>query len=876
MSISKNYTPADIEDKWYQRWIEAGVFHATPDHRQPYTITIPPPNVTGILHMGHILNNTIQDVLIRRKRMQGFNACWVPGTDHASIATEAKVVQMLREQGIRKADLSREAFLEHAYAWKEKYGGIILQQLRKLGASCDWERTAFTMDAEYSDAVIQVFCDLYDKGYIYRALRMVNWDPQAQTTVSDEEVIYKETQGMLYHVRYPLTDDPDEYVTIATTRPETIIADTAVAINPGDPRFTHLHGRRVRVPLVDREVPIILDDYVAVDFGTGCLKVTPAHDPNDYEIGQRHGLAVIDVLNPDGTINGAAGGLYEGMDRFALRKQIVKDLDAAGLLVRQEPYKNTVGHSERTDVPIEPRLSLQWFLDMQQISKPALQAVLDGEVELIPGKFVNTYKHWMENVRDWCLSRQLWWGHRIPVYYIAGREDFVVAPTAEAALAKARDLTGNPGLTAADLHQDEDVLDTWASSWLWPIQVFNGITRPGNPEASYFYPTDTLVTAPEILFFWVARMIIAGYEYEGKKPFSHVYLTGIVRDDKRRKMSKSLGNSPDPLDLIAQYGADGVRMGMLLASPAGNDLLYKESLVEQGRNFANKIWNAFRLVKGWEQADTLATKRDSLALAWMQARIDAAAWEIEDHFSKFRLSDALMSLYRLIWDDFCAWFLEMVKPEFGSPIPAETYAGVVALFEQNLRLLHPFMPFITEELWHSLRDRTADDFICIAPMVEGRDASPAILAEMEQIKETITAVRAFRSEKGIPTKDPIDLFILTTQPAAFETYHPLLERFLNTRQIAYVQDKVEGAGSLRVGAHELFVPLGQVDVAAERQKLQQEIDYLEGFRESVLRKLSNEKFVANAPEQVVAVERKKQTDAETKLELLRRSLAELG
>ncbi|RMG68757.1 MAG: valine--tRNA ligase [Bacteroidetes bacterium] len=876
MSIAKKYQPGEIEEKWYDRWIQAGAFRSTPDERTPYTIAIPPPNVTGILHMGHVLNNTLQDVLIRRKRMQGFNACWVPGTDHASIATEAKVVRMLREQGIKKSDLSREAFLEHAFAWKDKYGGIILQQLRKLGASCDWDRTTFTMDEGYSEAVIQVFCDLYDKGHIYRDLRMVNWDPAAQTTVSDEEVIYQDTQGALYHVRYPIEGSEGEFVTIATTRPETILADTAIAINPDDPRYTHLHGKRAIVPLTDRAIPIITDGYVDLEFGTGCLKVTPAHDPNDYEIGQRHGLEVIDMFEADGTIAPTVGR-YTGMDRFDVRKQITRDLDEAGFLVKKEPYTHAVGHSERTHAVIEPRLSLQWFLNMKELAQPALQAVLDGEVSLIPGKFINTYKHWMENVRDWCLSRQLWWGHRIPAYYIQGSDDYVVAPTPEAALAKARALTGNPDLSMDSLHQDEDVLDTWASSWLWPIQIFNGINEPDNPDIQYYYPTQDLVTAPEILFFWVARMIMAGYEYRDQKPFANVYLTGIVRDDQRRKMSKSLGNSPDPLDLIAQYGADGVRVGMLLASPAGNDLLYKESLVEQGRNFANKIWNAFRLIKSWEVTDAPAGPRERLALDWMQARLEQAAAEIEDHFSKFRISDALMSGYKLTWDDFCSWFLEMIKPAYGQPIARETLEGAIDQFEATLKLLHPFMPFITEEIWHGLRDRAEGDFICLASMPTGSDAPPDLLADIELVKETVTAVRAFRTQKGLSPKDPIDLFILTDQPDHLTPYFPLLEKFLNTGELAIVSEKVEQAASLRVGTYELYIPLdGTIDLDAERAKIQEEIAYMEGFLKQVLKKLGNERFVQNAPEQVVALERKKQADAEAKLDVLRKSLSELG
>ncbi len=850
------------------------LFHSEPDTRPAYTIAIPPPNVTGILHMGHILNNTIQDVLVRKKRMQGYNACWVPGTDHASIATEAKVVAMLREKGIKKSDLSREAFLNHAYEWKEKYGGIILQQLKKLGASCDWKRTAFTMDPGYSKAVISVFCDLYNKGYIYRGYRMVNWDPSAQTAVSDEEVNYKETQGNLYHVLYTIAGSDTESVIIATTRPETILGDTAIAIHPEDERYAHLHGKKAIVPLVNREIPIILDDYVDREFGTGCLKVTPAHDANDYEIGQRHNLPVIDALNPNGTIS-EAGQLYVGQDRFAVRKQIAKELEAAGFLLKKEPYTHAVGYSERTDAAIEPRLSQQWFLNMQEISNPALKAVMDGEVTLIPDKYLNTYRHWIENVRDWCLSRQLWWGHRIPAYYIAGTNHHVVAESTDLALEKAREITGNASLTTDDLHQDEDVLDTWASSWLWPIAIFDGINEPDNADIHYYYPTNDLVTAPEILFFWVARMIIAGYEYRNEKPFSNVYLTGIVRDDQRRKMSKSLGNSPDPLDLIAQYGADAVRVGMLLASPAGNDLLYKESLVEQGRNFANKIWNAFRLIQSWEISDEPSLDRDTLAISWMNARINLGLAEIEDHFQKFRLSDALMSVYKLIWDEFCSWFLEMIKPEYGQRILRATYEAAIDLFEQLLHILHPFMPFISEELWQGLRERKDGEFVCVSHMPEAGNIDHGTLKEMALVQEVITAGRGFRRDKNLANKDAISLLINSENQALYKRYQPLLDRFLNLENMDFVTEPVEGAGSLRVKADEFYIPLDNVDVGAEIAKINKEIDYTEGFLRSVLKKLSNERFVSNAPEAVVNKEKQKQSDAEAKLEVLRKSLAEL-
>jgi valyl-tRNA synthetase len=875
MEISAKYAPAEIEDAWYARWMEAGVYRSTPDERPPYTITIPPPNVTGILHMGHILNNTIQDILIRRKRMEGYNACWVPGTDHASIATEAKVVQMLAAQNIRKQDIGREAFLQHAFAWKEKYGGIILQQLRKLGASCDWERTAFTMDEEYSRSVIQVFCELYDKGLIYRSYRMVNWDPAARTAVSDEEVDYRETQGALHYIRYAIEGQPGEHITIATTRPETILADSAVAVHPEDERFLHLHGQRALIPLIGRAIPIIADAYVDREFGTGCLKVTPAHDLNDFEIGKRHDLPVIDILSEDGTLNEAAQ-LYVGKDRFAVRKQIVKDLDAAGHLLKSEPHVHAVGYSERTDAVIEPRLSQQWFLKMKDLSKPALDAVLEGEVQLIPGRFLNTYRHWMENVRDWCLSRQLWWGHRIPAWYIRGTEEHVVAPTPEEALEAARRKTGNPALRPEDLEQDPDVLDTWASSWLWPISVFNGITRPGNAEFAYYYPTQALVTAPEILFFWVARMIIAGYAFAGQKPFSHVYLTGIVRDDKRRKMSKSLGNSPDPLDLIAQYGADAVRVGMLLSAPAGNDLLYKESLIEQGRNFANKIWNAFRLLKGWQAEVRPLSEREALALDWMDARLAEVAAELEDHFAKFRITDALLAVYKLIWDDFCALHLEMMKPDLGQPVSEAAKERISGQFSVLLQLLHPFMPFISEEIWQALAPRQAGEFITTSrlPALPAPDARR--LEQRSLIEAMVTAVRAFRAEKKLSPKDPLDLYLNSARPELFLEAAPIIRKLLNVNELKPVQEKGEGAAALRVGAHEIYIPLGSVNADEEREKLRKEIEYQRGFLESVMKKLSNERFVSSAPAQVIELERKKQADAEERLALLEKSLADLG
>ncbi|MEO0898312.1 MAG: valine--tRNA ligase [Bacteroidota bacterium] len=875
MEIANKYSPKDIEDKWYQAWIDAKVFKSTPDDREPFTIVIPPPNVTGVLHMGHMLNNTIQDVLIRRARMTGYNACWVPGTDHASIATEAKVVRMLREQGIKKSDLSRDEFLKHAFDWKDKYGGIILKQLRKLGASCDWDRTAFTMDPEYSESVLKVFVDLYDKGYIYRANRMVNWDPVAQTALSDEEVIFKDKDGLLYHVRYPIVGMEGEYITIATTRPETIIADTAVAVHPEDERYKHLHGKKIKIPIVNREVPLILDDYVEMEFGTGALKVTPAHDVNDYEIGIRHNLEVVGCLNADGTISDDMP-VYVGMDRFAVRKQIAKDLDAAGYLVAKEPYKNSVGHSERTDAVIEPRLSLQWWLDMKKVAGPALEAVNSGDVELIPGKFINTYRHWMENVKDWCLSRQLWWGHQIPAYYIKDTEEHVVAINAEEALEKAKKKTGNAKLTAKDLIQDEDVLDTWASSWLWPISVFNGLTQAGNKDIEYYYPTQVLVTAPEILFFWVARMIIAGFEYMDERPFKHVYLTGIVRDKQRRKMSKSLGNSPDPLEMMAEKGADSVRMGMLFSSPAGNDLLFDESQVDQGMFFANKIWNAFRLIKSWETTDKKSSKREKLALTWMEAKISEVGVEIDKYFETFKLSEAIKTIYNLIWTDFCSWFLEAIKPDYGDPIPRETLEKTNELFEKLMMILHPFMPFLTEELYHLLEEREEGDFICLAQIPAFKKSRSKSLTDFELVKEVITGVRNFRASKQISPKEPIELFIKTADKKVFEKYEPILAKLLNTSTYDFVEEKVDGAGSLRVQTHEFFIPLTGVDIEAEKEKIIKEIEYQEGFLTKVQKKLANERFVNNAPEKVVALEKKKQADAEERLEVLRNSLAELG
>lgn len=876
MSISKKYSPADIEDKWYDYWMEHQLFRSTPDEREAYTIVIPPPNVTGILHMGHMLNNTIQDVLIRRKRMEGYNACWVPGTDHASIATEAKVVKMLKEEhGLDKKDISREEFLKYAYQWKDKYGGIILKQLRKLGASCDWERTHFTMDSNYYQAVIDVFCDLHDKGHIYRGIRMVNWDPKGKTALSDEEVIHKDIAGKLYHVKYQIEGSDNEFVTIATTRPETILGDVAISVHPEDERYKHLHGKRALVPLINRSIPIIADDYVQIDFGTGCLKVTPAHDINDYEIGIRHKLPSIDVLNPDGSIS-EAGEMYVGEDRFVVRKKIVKDIKAIGQLVEIEDYNHSVGFSERTDVPIEPRLSMQWFLNMDDLHKPAYTSVMDDVVKLVPPKFKNSYRHWMDNIRDWCISRQLWWGQRIPAWYLPDG-DYVVASTAEGALERARKKSGNPSLELTDLRQDPDVLDTWFSSWLWPIEVFKGMTDPDNEEINYYYPTNDLVTAPEILFFWVARMIIAGYEYKGERPFNNVYLTGIVRDKLRRKMSKSLGNSPDPLDLIGEFGADGVRVGMLLSSPAGNDLLFDAKLVEQGRNFSNKIWNAFRLVDSWETEDKESDPVEQLALNWMRNRLDQAKNELVGQFEQFRISEALMTVYKVIWDEFCSWFLELMKPPYGEKMAASSKAAVISLFEEIMKVAHPFTPFISEEIWQGLASRTDGASICVETLSSVETApNQSILDEMELIKEVVTAVRNFRVEKGLKNKDSIELYIKTNAEAVFTTYNSILAKFLNTSTIEFAQDGPEGSVSIHVRQHELFIPLGDsVDVASEIEKMEKDLDYTKGFLTSVMKKLGNERFVQNAPEQVVANEKKKKADAEERIKALEESLDKL-
>ena len=881
MALASKYDPSSVEGKWYQYWLDNGFFRSLPDEREPYTVVIPPPNVTGVLHMGHMLNNTIQDILVRRARMTGRNACWVPGTDHASIATEAKVVARLAERGIRKSDLTREEFLRHAWEWKEEHGGIILKQLRRLGASCDWDRTAFTMDDIRSRSVIRVFCDLYRKGLIYRGVRMVNWDPAALTALSDEEVIYKEQQGKLYYLRYRIVGE-DGYAIVATTRPETIMGDTAMCINPNDPKNQHLRGRRVIVPLVGREIPVIEDDYVDIEFGTGCLKVTPAHDVNDYMLGEKYNLPSIDIFNDNGTI-ASAGELYVGMDRFAVREQIVRDLDAAGLLEKTEDYTNKVGFSERTNVPIEPKLSMQWFLKMDGLAKPALDAVMNDEIRFYPPKFKNTYRHWMENVKDWCISRQLWWGHRIPAYYASPTDGeasgnvapviILVAETEEEARAQAAEhpmLKGRP----FTLRQDEDCLDTWFSSWLWPIALFDGINHPGNDEMRYYYPTADLVTGPDIIFFWVARMIMAGYEYEGDKPFRSVYFTGIVRDKLGRKMSKSLGNSPDPLALIDQYGADGVRMGIMLAAPAGNDILFDESLCEQGRNFNNKIWNALRLVKSWEVSDA-AEQPDAarIAIDWMEAKFCATIVELENDFSRYRISEALMTAYKLFRDEFSAWYLEAVKPAYGQPIDAKTYRSTISLFEKLMLTLHPFMPFITEEVWQALADRQPGESIMVTQQPRPEQTNGLLTADFEVVKSIVAGVRSIRLERNIPNKESLTLQVVTGDHN--EAYNPVIMKMCNVDTIVRAP-KDATAASFMVGTTEYAVPLGNtIDVAEEILKMEAEIDYLEGFLRSVMKKLGNEKFVANAKPEVVAVERKKRADAESKLALLRENVAKL-
>ncbi|WP_405247285.1 valine--tRNA ligase [Cellulophaga sp. Asnod2-G02] len=875
MEIASKYESQKVEKHWYDYWMSNGYFHSTPDEREPYTIVIPPPNVTGVLHMGHMLNNTIQDVLIRRARLMGKNACWVPGTDHASIATEAKVVAKLKEQGIDKADLTREEFLKHAWDWTDEYGGVILEQLKKLGCSCDWDRTKFTLDDNMSASVIKVFVDLFEKGLIYRGFRMVNWDPEAQTTLSDEEVIHEEKQGLLYYLEYQI-EGSDEKVTIATTRPETILGDTAICINPNDERYTHLKGRKAIVPLSGRAIPIIEDEYVDIEFGTGCLKVTPAHDINDKTLGEKHNLDVIDIFNANATLN-HHGLHYEGKDRFIVRKEISKELEEKGFLVKTETHLNKVGTSERTKAVIEPRLSDQWFLKMEKLAEPAIKAVLEtGDVKLFPKKFENTYRHWMENVRDWNISRQLWWGQQIPAYYYGeGADDFVVAERKEEALEKAIAKTGNKALSAADLKQDEDALDTWFSSWLWPISVFNGILEPENKEIEYYYPTNDLVTGPDILFFWVARMIVSGYEYRDEKPFQNVYLTGLVRDKQRRKMSKSLGNSPDALGLINEYGADGVRVGLLLSAAAGNDLMFDEALCQQGKNFANKIWNGFRLVQGWEVADLPQPKASKLGLEWYNAKFNQTLLEIEDHFSKYRISDALMAIYKLVWDDYSSWLLEIVKPAYQQPIDKTTFDAVIAIFENNLKLLHPFMPFLTEEIWQHIAERTPEEALVIAKWPEATAVDEALILEFDFAAEVIAGVRTIRKQKNIPMKEYLELSVLN-EGAIAKDWDAVITKLTNVSEISYVSEAVDGALSFRVKSNEYFIPIsGAIDVDAEIKKIEEELKYTKGFLKSVEKKLSNERFVSNAPEQVIEIEHKKKADAEAKIETLEKSLASL-
>ena len=890
MNIAPKYDPSVVEEKWYSFWLEKKLFHSEPDHRKSYTVVIPPPNVTGVLHMGHMLNNTIQDVLVRRARMLGFNACWVPGTDHASIATEAKVVNMLKERGIDKRDLDRDEFMKYAWEWKEEHGGIILKQLRKLGASCDWDRTAFTMDDIRYESVIRVFVDLYNKGLIYRGVRMVNWDPKALTAVSDEEVIYKESHGKLFYLRYYIEgediasteengikhDEKGAYIVVATTRPETILGDTAVCVHPEDPRYTQLKGRRVVVPGVGRSVQIIMDEYVDREFGTGALKITPAHDINDYNLGMKYGLETIDIFNDNGTLNDK-GAQYAGMDRFACRKQIVKDLEEAGLIEKIEDYTNKVGHSERTDAVIEPKLSAQWFMRMTDVAKKALEVVEDDTIQFHPAKFKNTYRHWLENIKDWCISRQLWWGQRIPAYYyeVDGRTETVVAATRDEAFALASRQHPAAVTSPDQLRQDEDVLDTWFSSWLWPISLFDGIRNPDNDEIKYYYPTETLITAPDIIFFWVARMIMAGEEYRHEVPFKHVYFTGIVRDKLGRKMSKSLGNSPDPIELITKFGADGVRMGMLLTAPAGNDIPFDESICEQGRNFSNKIWNALRLVKGWETNDELQQSADNAAsVQWMEMRMACVLEEIEKDFDDFRLSEALMKSYKLVWDDFCSWYLEMVKPAYGTPIDNETLQATLDIFDRLMRILHPFMPFVTEEIWHTLRERPEGASIMQQHMPHSVFYDERTLADFEQAREIIAGVRNLRNSKGLSPKEALELFIKGQNNPLF---HGIIRKLANVSRIEAVTDKVEGALNFLVGTTECFVPVSQnIDKEAELQKLQEEMRYAEGFLASVMKKLSTEKFVNGAPEKVVAVERQKKADAESKIEALKAQIAALS
>ncbi|ESU18463.1 valyl-tRNA synthetase [Flavobacterium cauense R2A-7] len=875
MTIPAQFEAKAAEQKWYDYWMKNNYFHSKPDHRTPYTIVIPPPNVTGVLHMGHMLNNTIQDVLIRRARLKGFNACWVPGTDHASIATEAKVVAKLKAEGINKNDLSREEFLKHAWEWTDKYGGTILEQLKQLGCSCDWDRTKFTMDPDMSASVIRSFVDLYNKGLIYRGYRMVNWDPEAKTTLSDEEVIFEERQGKLYFINYKI-EGSEEFLTVATTRPETIFGDTAICINPNDERFTHLKGKKAIVPICGRVVPIIEDEYVDVEFGTGCLKVTPAHDMNDKELGNKHNLEIIDIFNEDATLN-SFGLHYAGKDRFVVREEIAKELETIGALAKTETHLNKVGTSERTKAVIEPRLSDQWFLKMEDLVKPAIKAVLETEeVKLYPSRFNNTYRHWMENIRDWNISRQLWWGQQIPAYFYGeGKEDFVVAETPAEALELAKQKTGNASLQLADLKQDADALDTWFSSWLWPMAVFGGIMDPENEDFKYYYPTNDLVTGPDILFFWVARMIIAGYEYAGEKPFSNVYLTGLVRDKQGRKMSKSLGNSPEPLGLIEKFGADGVRCGLLLSASAGNDILFDEELCNQGKGFANKIWNAFRLIKGWEVADIAQPESSKVAIEWYEAKLQRTLAEIEDNFEKYRISDALMATYKLVWDDFCSWFLEMIKPGYQQPIDRATFDKAIEMLETNLKLLHPFMPFLTEEIWHHIAERTPEQALIVAEWPKAKSYNEALIADFDFATEVISGIRTIRKDKNIPFKDTIELKVVNNEKASTH-FDSVITKLGNITSLEYVSEKVDGALSYRVKSNEYFIPItGNIDIDAEIAKLTEELNYNKGFLKSVQAKLSNEKFVAGAPEKVIEMERKKEADALAKIATIEQSLMSL-
>jgi len=873
--IPAQFNASEVEKKWYDYWMENNYFHSKPDHRTPYTITIPPPNVTGVLHMGHMLNNTIQDVLIRRARLKGFNACWVPGTDHASIATEAKVVAKLKSEGINKNDLTREEFLKHAWDWTNKYGGTILEQLKQLGCSCDWERTKFTMDADMSASVIHSFVDLYNKGQIYRGYRMVNWDPEAKTTLSDEEVIYEERQGKLFYVKYRIKDS-NEFVSVATTRPETIFGDTALCFHPNDERYQHLKGKIAIVPICNREVPIVFDEYIDIEFGTGSLKVTPAHDINDKALGEKHQLEIIDIFNDDATLN-SFGLHYQGKDRFVVREEIAKELDDINALEKIENHINKVGTSERTKAVIEPRLSDQWFLRMEDLVKPAIKAVLETkEIKLYPSRFDNTYRHWLENIRDWNISRQLWWGQQIPAYYYGeSKEDFVVAENIETALELARIKTQNPQLETRNLKQDEDALDTWFSSWLWPIAVFGGITDPENEDFKYYYPTNDLVTGPDILFFWVARMIIAGYEYTGQKPFSNVYLTGLVRDKQRRKMSKQLGNSPDPLDLITKFGADGVRVGLLLSASAGNDIMFDEELCNNGKAFANKIWNAFRLIKGWEVADIPQPESSKVAIAWYEAKLQQTLVEIEDHFEKYRLSDALMSIYKLVWDDFCSWFLEIIKPGYQQPIDRVTFNKAIEMLEANLKLLHPFMPFLTEEIWQHIAERTPEQALIISEYPKATSFNAKLIADFDFATEVTAGVRTVRKDKNIPMKEPIDLKVVNNEKVS-SYFDCVIMKLGNITSLEYITDKIDGALTYRVNANEYFIPVsGNIDIPAEIAKLTEELLYTQGFLKSVQSKLANEKFVAGAPPQVIAYERKKEADSLALIATIEQSLASL-